>query len=91
MILNRELFEDLLELEDELRSPAVLLADVLEVDGVLNIQSHVHLVHIHNVLHHYAVVRLPMGGLTLDITGRPHRTLLVGKCMKNQRGALIAS
>lgn len=59
MILDAEIFENFLQLQDEVRSAAALVAIVLKVYGVIDAQTQFHLVDIFDLLHEHTVVRTP--------------------------------
>lgn len=75
-IFNTKLFKDFLQLYDQLRSAAALVPIVLKVYGMGDIKTHVHLVHINNILHQHTVARPPVFRLALQVPDRNTAALI---------------
>lgn len=67
MVLDVKLLQNSLQLQDEVRSPAALVAVVLEVYRVSDIETQFQPVHVLDLLNHHAVPRTPVLGLAVYV------------------------
>lgn len=65
MVLNVKLLEYSLQLQDKVRSSTALITIVLKVDGMIDIQTQLQLVHILDLFNNHAVPRTPVLGLAI--------------------------
>lgn len=67
MVLDVELLEDSLQLQDKVRSSAVLVAVILKVYRVIDIQAQLQLVHVLDLFDNHTVRWSPVLGLAIYV------------------------